>query len=168
MSKYRTASCFRQGITAHTCFLQLGYMQPELYEECPQDIKFIGRGCGLYDMSVAERSWVALAVQVFKAYDMSGKFLAGPVSVIDFFGSQLGGRFTNAACAPPIMLSHSMLIEYTIAAVEMLRANTISSQALWRSMPSMGALDQSLPACGQNSQQECLSKPQEAQVACSP
>ncbi|CAL8465747.1 g5283 [Coccomyxa elongata] len=35
---------------------------------------------------------------VFKAYDMSGKFLAGPVSVIDFFGSQLGGRFTNAAC----------------------------------------------------------------------
>lgn len=47
-------------------------------------------------------SWVKLGappVQVFKAYDMSGSFLAGPISVIDFFGSQLGGRFTNAACA---------------------------------------------------------------------
>nr|QOL01153.1 putative extracellular protein CSOL_076 [Pseudococcomyxa simplex] len=35
---------------------------------------------------------------VFKAYDISGKFLAGPVSVVDFFGSKMGGRFTNAAC----------------------------------------------------------------------
>ena len=33
---------------------------------------------------------------------MSGKFLAGPVSVVDFFGSKMGGRFTNAACECPI------------------------------------------------------------------
>ena len=61
-----------------------------------------------------------MAVQVFKAYDMTGKFLAGPVSVIDFFGSQLGGRFTNAACAPPIMLFHSILIEITDAILKVL------------------------------------------------
>jgi hypothetical protein len=50
---------------------------------------------------------VALPYQVFKAYDMSGKFLAGPVSVIEFFGSKMGGRFTNAACERPIWPLHS-------------------------------------------------------------
>lgn len=45
--------------------------------------------------------------QVFKAYDISGKFLAGPVSVVDFFGSKMGGRFTNAACERPIWPLHS-------------------------------------------------------------
>ncbi|EIE18419.1 hypothetical protein COCSUDRAFT_68334 [Coccomyxa subellipsoidea C-169] len=41
---------------------------------------------------------IELTDLVFKVYDLSGKFLAGPVSVIDFFGSSLDGRFTDAAC----------------------------------------------------------------------
>lgn len=93
-------------------------MQPQHYEEPLQDVEFSRQGCGLHDIQCGchhDDQLVALVheeldalineelgappVQVFKAYDMSGKFLAGPISVIDFFGSQLGGQFTNAACA---------------------------------------------------------------------
>lgn len=47
--------------------------------------------------------------QVFKAYDTSGKFLAGPVSIVDFFSAGLGGRFSDAHCTrtqPPHLQSH--------------------------------------------------------------
>ncbi len=93
-------------------------MQPQHYEEPLQDVEFSRQGCGLHNIQCGchhDDQLVALVheeldalineelgappVQVFKAYDMSGKFLAGPISIVDFFGSQLGGRFTNAACA---------------------------------------------------------------------
>ena len=43
--------------------------------------------------------------QVIKVWDMSGKLLAGPVTLTDFFGTQRSaGRFSNAFCAQPALL----------------------------------------------------------------
>ena len=47
-----------------------------------------------------------LRVQVIKVWDMSGKLLAGPVTLTDFFGSQhSSGRFSNAFCAQFLLAS---------------------------------------------------------------
>jgi hypothetical protein len=36
---------------------------------------------------------------VLKVWDMSGKLLAGPQTLTDFFGGKQGGRFSGAFCA---------------------------------------------------------------------
>ena len=39
--------------------------------------------------------------QVLKVWDASGKLLAGPVSLTDFFGKSVTGRFSDAFCESP-------------------------------------------------------------------
>ena len=39
--------------------------------------------------------------QVLKVWDASGKLLAGPVSLTDFFGQSVTGRFSDAFCERP-------------------------------------------------------------------
>ena len=48
--------------------------------------------------------WLARsrASQVLKVFDMSGKLLGGPVSLTDFFGQTVTGRFSDAFCERPI------------------------------------------------------------------
>lgn len=37
-------------------------------------------------------------LQAFKVYNIKGEILAGPVSLVDFFGHSVTGSFSDAAC----------------------------------------------------------------------
>ena len=42
--------------------------------------------------------------QAFKVYNVKGEILAGPVSVVDFFGQSVLGSFSDAACKPSFFI----------------------------------------------------------------
>ena len=48
--------------------------------------------------------------QVLKVWDMGGKLLAGPVSLTDFFGPSVTGRFSDAFCEGPFLHPRKTLL----------------------------------------------------------
>ena len=49
-------------------------------------------------------------MQAFKAYNIKGDVLAGPVSVVDFWGQGVKGHFSDMSCEHHA--SHPWLLDY--------------------------------------------------------